>query len=149
MTGRDRYMVDDTWESVALPIMRTVAEIERTGKRPNFDQILQRLEQDRSTVEREFRQLVHAQYLGGIDASSVAAFDMIEIHLHERGKVAVGEWPGEDALAAMIRLIEERIEDEIDPQKRSGWQRLRDALISVGTGAGGTLLAEVVRAIAR
>jgi hypothetical protein len=66
--------------------------------------------------------------------------------LLERGARAVGQWPTDDPYEALLALIDERLLDaNLDEETQTKLQRFRNALIDVGKGAAGGLLAALIR----
>jgi len=48
--------------------------------------------------------------------------------LTEKGRRSVGQWPTDDAVAALFDLLDGQVESAPDDETRSRWQQVRDAL---------------------
>ena len=71
--------------------------------------------------------------------------EYIELRLLERGKRAVGEWPNEDPYADLVALLEHRIAEEENPERRSRLQRFLDGLVDAGKDIATAVLSDVVK----
>lgn len=140
-------MADSTWDSIAIPILEAVAAEEKLGRRPDLARVVNVTGLAPDEVARELEALLDGDFVEGSDTSSLTSFDVGSLRLLERGKVAVREWPGDDAYSALIELIERRIADEKDPEHKGKLAKLREAIVAIGTGAGGNLFAELVRQV--
>ena len=138
-------MTQDTWNSIALPIMRIIRA--RADRRPSFYQVVELSGLEQKAVEREMRELIHGGYVGDLEASSLARFDALDLHLHAKGKVAIKEWPGADAYESLLQLVQQRLDAERDPARRSRLSGFLEALKDLGTNAGGELLAGLLRGL--
>lgn len=141
-------MASETWDSIAVPILKAIAEAELEGSRANFDAVVSRVGVDRSKVERELRALMADGYVDGIDASSSAGFNAIELRLLPRGKQIVGEWPSADDLVrVVIEKVDVLIREQSDPGVRSGLEKLKDGILSIPSSVAAALLADLLRSL--
>lgn len=65
--------------------------------------------------------------------------------LGERGLRVVGAWPSEDPYEDLVKILERRIEEASDPEKKSKLQALLSSVGEVGKTAIAGLLVEVAK----
>lgn len=82
-------MTASTWEALDLPFLRTVAQLEG-AQGPDVDQIVAITGFGRTEVANHVRSPIESNHLKGLDASSFAALDYIDLRLSERGRNEVG-----------------------------------------------------------
>jgi hypothetical protein len=145
-------MVDDTWDNRAVPILEHVATLEATGAPFNLPHVAETLGCSRSEVQIEVDRLRSGGYLGGDlvqkgdGAGGIVVWDFRRPRLLEKGSRAVGQWPSDDPYDALLSLIEQRLDDETDPETRTKLERLRATLLDVGKGVAGGILGSLIRA---
>ena len=140
-------MADDTWSTLALPALEEIANQERKGNRPGNADVAEAIGAARDALNREMENLVVSQYVEGTDVTGMTSrvSEYINLHLLERGKRAVGEWPSEDPYADLVALLEHRIAKEENPERRSRLQRFLDGVIEAGKDVAAAVLTEVVK----
>jgi DNA-binding MarR family transcriptional regulator len=126
-------MADLDWNERAVPVLEAVYRAEENGDRPDPDEIAAEIGLEPDVTSRTVAALVEADYLRGIEATSLAdKFDRyMALVLLERGRRAIGQWPpgpGDAFLVSLDRLIAA----ETDPDERSRLAKLRSAAADVG-----------------
>lgn len=81
-----------TWDEREGPILDAVAGGE-SGRDPSFADVVNMTGLASKQVEIGLRALLDAGYLTGVDASSLAGFDVIGLRLTERARRQLGLWP--------------------------------------------------------
>jgi hypothetical protein len=73
-------------------------------------------------------------------------FLYVNLRLREAGLRAVGQWP-RDSYDALVRIIEARLSQEQDPDRRSRLRALLDSLIGIGRDVAVNVLSEWAKSI--
>lgn len=143
-------MAEPTWETVAIPIMDAVDALQREGV--GSVALVKIAEQSGLTfeqVEAEIDLLVAAGYVGYEvvrEQGRPRAARLNFAQVYEKGARIIGRWPSSDPYDALLELLDRRIlDDRIDDDTRSSLRKLRGALVDVGKGAAGGVLAALVR----
>ena len=138
--------VDETWETVELPILESTRQAEVDGEDQfNNDDLATATGFERPLIDRTLLALTEAfpPYITGVSAASEELCYLLGIRLLERGRRAVRQWPNEDAAEQFLELVEKRANETEDPEERS---RLRQLLSTAGSISRETL-AEVIAAV--
>lgn len=137
------------WEQVDLPLLEQVAELEGDdNSRVENQEVLTDVlgpDWDEARIAASISRLVQADYLAAIDASTLAGPHWMRIGLTERGRRAVGLWPGDDAASALLAVLDERIETADSPAERERWRKLRDGAATVGKDVLSGVIVEAVK----
>ena len=140
-------MAARTWEIEEVPALEAIrrAELDNTDAMRNVHDVLDSVVgPDR--VGEVVMALADDGYLDMMIMTSGAGTRMpgpIK-QLNAKGRRAIGQWPPEvDGYQEFLALIDQRLDNSNDVD-RPKWQQLRDAVVAVGTGAGGTLVAQLV-----
>lgn len=143
-------MAKDTWASREMPILQAIAEKDQAGKTiERISELASATGLPRQLVEAGVRRLLEAEMIEGLDASSFDGFELLEIRLRERGRRSIGSWPNDtDAYAEFVRLLDQRVQAEEDPDERGRFERLREAAKRIGESGVGSLLAEFIKRMA-
>jgi hypothetical protein len=64
-----------------------------------------------------------------------------------KGRRAVGQWPSEDLEVELARVIERLEEEETDPERKSRFRRLREALSDAGKDVVARVIAELLKSL--
>jgi hypothetical protein len=140
-------VAEDTWESQDQPILEAVRAAEIAGER--LDSLTAGaaggLEGD--AAGWAVQDLVEGDYLTGTDAHSGAdAFDFyIGLRLTERGRRAVGQWPG-DPVTFFMAELDRRIAEMPEGDERTRAQRARSHLGDIAKGVLSSALVAVAQA---
>jgi hypothetical protein len=140
--------VEDTWESVALPLMNAIAECESAGSLAMVGALAQSASLDSEATLVELVRLVDAHYVTG-DVQIMGEADnshIVNPMLSERGARAVGLWPPDDPYEALMALIEKQLVEENDEEAKTKLRKLRDALGEIGKGTVSGLLVALIQA---
>jgi hypothetical protein len=101
------------------------------------------------TVALEVDRLARAGYLGNAVDKMMTCGDARPWHfmpmLAERGAREVGQWPTADAFAALLEVLDSRIEEETQPAERTKLQKFRDAATDVGKGVFVGILLDIAK----
>lgn len=122
------------WDRREAVILAALAEMDRRGDMPPETQtVVVATGLGEGEAARGLLALREAEYISGRDVGAELMGFMYYIQLTERGRRATGLWPSDDSATAFLALIEARIAETIDPEERSRWQRLREAVTNLGT----------------
>ena len=72
---------------------------------------------------------------------------VIPTRLMAKGRRAVGQWPSEDLEVELARVIERLEEEETDPERKSRFRRLREALSDAGKDVVARIIAELLKSL--
>jgi hypothetical protein len=144
----------DRWHRVAIPLLQAVAELPAGTSRANLGALGRDLGFDPIEVAGELEALIEAGYLRGSIKRAWPSDDArpwfyVNAGLAERGLRLLGYWPAEDPYEALLQRLEQRIDEEPEPERKSRLQRLRDGLISLGRDVGSDLIASVLMELGR
>jgi hypothetical protein len=133
-----------TWQQRELPMLEAIRDAQEAGEDVRLDLLIKRLELDERQVKLTFRRLLDAGYVDAHvqSAADDPLFTVYDITLQEPGLRAVEVWPSEDAYANLITMLEEQLEAETEPEKRS---KVKALLVGVTT-AGREVVTEVAAA---
>jgi len=135
-----------TWATVELPVLEAIAARARSIGGPRWEDIVKDVDLPAEQVQLALRRLADDGYISGIDVTSMgdAGYELLDIKLLAPGLRAAGVWP-RDPYEELVATVEDRIEDEKDPERRGKLERLRDGLLDVGKSVGTSVIAEVVK----
>ncbi len=141
-------MATRTWEERELPLMEVIRKDEEEG--PTYglssDEVGRRAGLDPRTAQATLKELHRAGYIRGNDVSNHSTgWGLIGVMLEEKGRIAVRQWPSDDAYEELIRVLDERLARTEDEGERSRLQRLRDALTEVGRNVVANMIYDVGR----
>lgn len=142
-------MADDTWATVALPILRWIAQAE--GPQPiTVGQLADDLELDAMIIANELDRLVDGGYLFGQVVKTQTGGDprpwfLARRQLGPSGARAVGLWPSGDAGEVLLNVLRALEESTPDPEQKT---RLRGAVEALG-GMARDLLVDVAASFAK
>jgi hypothetical protein len=145
-----------TWQDREQRVLEVIRDAEEAGEEMNLDVLAERVTLDDDFIRNHrlvaltLRRLLDARF---IDATVLAAGDdpMIAAHdvvLLERGLRAVQVWPSKDPYAALVAMLEERLETETEPEKRSRIRTFLDGAKGAGRDVGVDLIAAFLRQMA-
>lgn len=108
---------------------------------------------EHESLMRVLRSLARADYIEAIlvepDQTDYPV-RVANIRLTERGKIAVGAWPSDDAAGErFLRAVELLADRETDPVKRTRLQALRDAAQTLGSSMLSTVLSQAASDLLR
>lgn len=140
------------WSDRDLPVLKAVAAAEDAGlDQLDVEELSKDLDMPSMSVARSLVLLHDHGFIGGepvkvMDPKPCIA--IIEPHLLVAGLRALGEWPSDDPYEELVRVLEERINQETNEQERTKLQRVRDDLYLMGKGAAGALLTSYLQRMA-
>lgn len=140
--------MDETWESVAVPLMKAIAERESAADLVMVGDLAESAALDPEATLVELVRLVDAQYVSG-EVQIMGEADgshVLNVMLSERGARAVGLWPSGDPYEALIALIEKQLAEEGDTETKTKLRKLRDTLGEIGKGTASGLLVALIQA---
>jgi|GEM_PF-5065480 hypothetical protein len=149
-------MASDTWDTLAIPILEAIAEVEGSND-PSIEveglcSLLGRdWPAEGRRVSVELRRLIDAGYIAGKLEGTFAgpAHDfLINPHLSDRGARAVGRWPSTDPYEALLQYLERAAQETDDPDRKAALKKVAGTVGEVGQGVLTNVLAAVVRASA-
>ena len=141
-----RRSATPTWESRELPILLATAEAEETGGDASTQSLADATGLNVRDASLGLRVLFEADYLTGVDVTTQGGppLDLINVHLLEKGRRAVSQWPA-DASSILLEILAERIAATSDPVEKGRLEQLRDAALGVSRD----VLVSVLSALAR
>lgn len=142
-------MVRPTWAEIDLPVLEAIYEAESAPDHSNveFGYIAAATGLDVATVARHMERLYVSGFIDGIDVSTMQErFALMRPVLLERGLRAVGAWPA-DEYYELVRVIEARISEETDEERRGNLVAFRDRLIDLGQGVATSVLSAYLRSV--
>lgn len=136
-------MAEETWSERELVILEAIFEREETGEMfTSVDEIAEATELDLEVARRGAHDLADAGFITGAGPQMLGSgWDLARIRLQERGRRAIGQWPSEDAYDSLVRMLQSRIAEESDPERRGRLQKLLGAVTDVGKDVDGNVLA--------
>jgi hypothetical protein len=146
-------MAEDTWYQLALPVLEYLSHREPFTF-PNVGEMADALGADPNAVVVEIDRLAEAGYIrGGVRKMATGGdprpWMFHQPELAERGARAVGMWPAEDPYDALLALVERRISEEADEERRSKLRRLAGSLADLGKSVGTAIPIEWAKATIR
>lgn len=138
-------MAERTWERRELPILEAIAEADAAGEDVrDSDALAEHTGLTEADLAAGLRGLVDAEMVAGVEHVR-RRYALAAIHLRERGRRVVGQWPSEDPYDELLAIIERRILEADDPQERDRLRRLKNHILDVGKGVVSALLYELLR----
>jgi predicted ArsR family transcriptional regulator len=142
-------MADDTWTTVAVPILESLATLPPEAIGVDIGPLADDVGLDPLVVCRELERLIEAGYVHGKVQKMMTGGDARPWHylghgLAERGARVVGQWPDEDPYAALLDAIDRRIAAQDDPEEASKWRRARQRVVELGQDVGSKVAAGVL-----
>jgi hypothetical protein len=144
--------IERIWERRDLPVLSAIAHATAHQPECTPEQLREAMP---DLEEDELKQsLVWLKESGYIEAiflmadQAVLPVRILGIRLLERGRWAVGAWPREDSYAALLDLLEQRIQAEPEPDRKSKLVRVRDAVVAAGRDVMVDVIAGLVRGAA-
>ena len=140
-------MAESTWESRELRILESVAgRAQSAPVGPSSADVAADTGLSPLEVSLGLRALEDAEYVQGIRMRKEGLFLYVNLRLREAGLRAVGQWP-RDSYDALVRIIEARLSQEQDPDRRSRLRALLDSLIGIGRDVAVNVLSEWAKSI--
>ena len=139
-------MVTATWAVRERPILDAIVEEEETSPVVMMEKVHLRAGLEKAVFSRGLRALHDAAYVRGQPLFNYQGFEFAlgPMHLTERGRREVGQWPG-DAYAALVAELEARIAATADDQEKGRLRSLLDGVVGVGRDVAVDVLSKVVR----
>ncbi|HYN35574.1 MAG TPA: hypothetical protein VEV82_01220 [Actinomycetota bacterium] len=146
-------MAELTWLKREMPILEAVFELEERSGDDGFitttvEQIADATGLDLGEVRRGVRALYESGYIVGENTTVHVGYNLYGIRLLEKGRQRVGQWPGQDSYESLITFLEDSINSEEDPDRKSKLERLKDGVTSVGRDVAGSVLSAWFRHMA-
>jgi len=122
------------WDTRESKILDAVASAETQGVDANNEWLETATGLKQSEVALGLRALYEADYLTGIDATTMdgPSFYLMAVRLLERGRRTVGQWPSEDPVQLLLQILDARIAEASTEDERSRLEQLRDTALGVG-----------------
>ncbi len=122
---------DGTWESVAFPILKWIADNEGGGTVTIADLAIS-IGQEESVTANELERLVGAGYIDGQLRKFLGPgrghWVLFPYRLDERGARAVGLWPAGDAGDVLLQVLRAAEGQEPGPDRKGRLSRAAEAL---------------------
>ena len=144
----------NTWDDIAMPILRTLQEMETeasgTGKGwwgVAIGQVAERLGMDVNEIGPQVDSLEYSEHISVQDnlRTSGHPYNHMGIRLLPEGRKALGEWPADPMAAlavALARALEEASAESANPDEQSGLRSLAKQLREAAPGVVVTLILE-------
>jgi hypothetical protein len=137
------------WSTYDFPILRAIAERNNAGTKPDAQILCDVTGLEPDVVRGSLERLYEGGFIqGGASAmlgGNGGTFDMSNISLREKGLRAVEEWPAEAGFEQFVESLREAIASEGDTGRRTGLQRVLEAVEAAGVAALGAVLAAYFR----
>jgi hypothetical protein len=149
--------VTQTWTDRERRMLEAIRDGEEAGEELELTMLAERVRLDPDDPERNLRlvkltlgRLLRAGFIDGTvqGASDDPMFMGFDFVLLERGLRTVEVWPSEDPYAALVAMLEERLETETEPEKRSRIKAFLDGAKGAGRDVGVDLVAAFLRQMA-
>jgi len=143
--------VADVWRSRSEPILRAVAEREGFGTLVTVEELADATGLTHEQVDTELIRLLDADYIDASDYSKTAAagrrghWKLVSPVVMERGARTIGMWPTIDPYELLVQLLERRIGEEPNEERKGKLRRLRDDLGDIGKGTVSGVLVELMK----
>lgn len=143
-------MVEDTWRSVALPLMEYIHEHGGMLTVLSVEQLSSGTGLEPLVVAEEIDRLAEAGYLAGGLQKTMTGGDprpwfLKRAALAEKGLRVVGAWPSEDPYDALIETLDRRIAAASDEPTKGRLQALRTSVAEVGKATIAGLIVELTK----
>ena len=138
-------MPEPTWTKVEAPVLAAIAEwTPRPGKPGPFSlDIADATGLEYGAITTALGRLEAAHYVTGSRLVKGAEVLYANLHLTERGLRASGVWPSDDPFEDLVRVLNEQISREPDPEKAGRLRRLLSAVADAGRDIGVGVLTEL------
>ena len=144
----------NTWDDIAMPILRTLQELEDAGdgRGPDIDELAKRLDMNANQIGPQLNSLEHDECIGvrGNRPVSGRPHRHYGITLLPEGRRALGEWPADPMAAlanALARALDTASAAASDADERSRLRVLADGVRKAGAAMGPTVAAEAFKAL--
>jgi hypothetical protein len=141
-------MTEETWERVALPLLRQIADAEQQHLPGlDMDAVARELGLPAHEVKAELDRLIEAGFVADKVAKHLGgSVHLASPRLSEKGARAVGMWPSNDPYDALLALLDRRLlDDSLGDEERTKLQRVRATLTDVGKSTVAGVLAALVK----
>ena len=139
-------MARSTWQARDLPILEAVAAAEEADAAIDSDGLATATGLSETAVARGLAALLDGDYISGDDESSqTTPFALLDVRLRERGRQAVGQWPSEDPFDGLVAVLEARLAEETNAERKGKLGALLDALRGVGRDVAVAVLTDLVK----
>ena len=139
-------MARSTWQARELPILEAVAAAEEADAAIDSDGLATATGLSETAVARGLAALLDGDYISGDDESSqTTPFALLDVRLRERGRRAVGQWPSEDPFDGLVAVLEARLAEETNAERKGKLGALLDALRGVGRDVAVAVLTDLVK----
>ena len=139
-------MARSTWQARELPILEAIAAAEEADAAIDSDGLATATGLPETAVCRGLAALMDGEYISGDDVSSqTTPFALLDVRLRERGRRAVGQWPSEDPFDGLIAVLEARLAEETNTERKGKLGALLDAVRGVGRDVAVAVLTDLVK----
>ena len=139
-------MARSTWQARDLPILEAVAAAEEADAAIDSDGLATATGLSETAVARGLAALMDGEYISGDDVGSqTTLFALLDVRLRERGRRVVGQWPSEDPFDGLIAVLEARLAEESNTERKGKLHALLDALRGVGRDVAVAVLTDLVK----
>ena len=139
-------MARSTWQARDLPILEAVAAAEEADAAIDSDGLATATGLSETAVARGLAALMGGEYISGDDVGSqTTLFALLDVRLRERGRRAVGQWPSEDPFDGLVAVLEARLAEETNTERKGKLHALLDALRGVGRDVAVAVLTDLVK----
>ena len=145
----------NTWDDIAMPILRTLQEMETeeggSGIGPYIQQMAKRLRMDENEIGPQLDSLEYDGYISVASNTPTMghAHRHFGIRLLPNGRRVLGEWPADPVAAlasALARALEEAGAESGSAEERSRLKALAEKVRDAGPAIGLALVVEAAKA---
>lgn len=138
-------MAERTWETRELPILEEIGRHDLKPAGAEGSDILIASGLSDGEAFAALRGLDQAGYLTAQKFNGWTASAYRLLRLTERGRRAIGQWPGEDPYEDLVSVLRELVAHEADPERKSRLERVLSAMVELGKSAGSDVIAAWVK----
>lgn len=133
--------VRETWFAREIPLLEAIAELaDELDHYPSLAEVRKRAQIDPDDADEGMRALFEAGYITGVDVSTQQGLDLLDVRLTGDGRVAVGQWPSDDPIEALVQRLDQLIAATEKPEDKGRLERLRDAVADASKHGLGELI---------
>jgi endonuclease III-like uncharacterized protein len=138
--------VESRWESDQRVLAAVVELYEKDGHHVRRSEVHAAVDDlDQNAVDQSLRRLSDASYILGRGTGQAAVVAIVGVT--EKGLRASGFWPSKDeAFERMLRTLEEEVEREPDPEKKSKRRAFLEGMRGLGREVAVEIISTAVKA---
>jgi hypothetical protein len=146
---KGKTVTEDTWYTIALPVLGFVSAHEREPSSGNVASIAKELSIDPLVFEAEFDRLKRDSYIDGNIHKQAGmnpeGWRVNSLRLLAKGARAIEQWPDTDKVyELLVQLVDRQIALTSDPEVKGRLKKAKDMLTNIGISTISTVLATLL-----